>query len=232
MRGMKINQAFVFFCRIDEPLNDLAMHWALNHLSLYEINKINRLKQKMDRDLTVSGKLLLAYALIHLGYRNIDLKKIKYNAFLRPLLTGADSGINVDFNISHSGNLTAVAIVNQGTVGLDIEEQQVCGTVEYLSAFCEEEKHWIGDDSSKLLRLWTRKEAVMKAFGKGFYQDISQLSVMHNVSILENKCYYIKEFILSENYFGTIVTSEENISLTVKEVPLYEVLSKAPTYTM
>lgn len=80
----------------------------------------------------------------------------------------------IDFNLSHTGNNIAVAIGRRCQVGIDIE---LCKTRSSLSALVEkcfdreEKNYWQQLPESlktqEFYRFWTRKEAFVKATGRG-----------------------------------------------------------------
>lgn len=94
----------------------------------------------------------------------------------RPHATLRGEKVSVSFNVSHSGAHGVVALAQVGEVGVDIEE--VRPQPDWLSiatsAFAAEEvQHLRCQEPSKQIatfyRIWSLKEAVMKALGKGFY---------------------------------------------------------------
>ncbi|MCH9808899.1 MAG: 4'-phosphopantetheinyl transferase superfamily protein [Alphaproteobacteria bacterium] len=86
------------------------------------------------------------------------------------------------FNISHSGNLGAVAISRDARVGIDIE--QLREVTEGVA-----ERFFSADEIAKLdqlhgeqrqqafFRCWTRKEAFLKATGEGIARGLDSFSV-------------------------------------------------------
>ncbi|MDX2525285.1 4'-phosphopantetheinyl transferase family protein [Streptomyces europaeiscabiei] len=82
-------------------------------------------------------------------------------------------GNTVRFNVSHSGGLALLAIAVQVEVGVDVEGHRPRGNGERLAAryFPAAESAWLGslapaEREAAFLRLWTRKEAVVKATGE------------------------------------------------------------------
>lgn len=84
----------------------------------------------------------------------------------------------LQFNISHTSTLIACAVTLDAPIGIDIEEKQRKTSndilslarryfspieVEYLSALADIERQ-----RSEFIRLWTLKEAYVKALGRGF----------------------------------------------------------------
>lgn len=79
----------------------------------------------------------------------------------------------VQFNISHAGNWVALAVDRTQEVGVDMEIDRADGVWrDVIPAVSAAE-----DDTITALRLWTAKEALLKAHGTGFALDPRLLSV-------------------------------------------------------
>ncbi len=82
----------------------------------------------------------------------------------KPELAGTFTGVHV--NLSHSGDLNAVALSAARRVGVDV--QRVLPTLDWAAMaarfFPAAEAAWV-DSADRFARLWTRKEAVVKAHG-------------------------------------------------------------------
>ncbi|MCR4794376.1 MAG: 4'-phosphopantetheinyl transferase superfamily protein [Ruminococcus sp.] len=75
------------------------------------------------------------------------------------------------YNISHSGDMVLLAFSSSGEIGIDIEQFDPCiNESEICSAFHSEEikAMAVGDNKRQFYRIWTAKEAYVKAVGKGF----------------------------------------------------------------
>ncbi|WP_165456351.1 4'-phosphopantetheinyl transferase family protein [Pedobacter kyonggii] len=118
-----------------------------------------------DRHLHLFGKLLLAKAL---EYHQIDienLNRLKYNKFGKPYFD-----FNLGFNISHSGSYVLCAFSDFLTPGIDIEEIKPIDISLLKHIFSDGEWKTINSSDDSLKRfydLWTMKEAVIKADGRG-----------------------------------------------------------------
>jgi 4'-phosphopantetheinyl transferase len=91
---------------------------------------------------------------------------------------------HLHFNLSHSGPWGAVSIARNGPVGVDIEETRLVpdGLSVARKHFTEREQEWIvaSDEpirSERFLRVWTRKEALVKAIGKGLHSPLRHFDV-------------------------------------------------------
>ncbi len=90
----------------------------------------------------------------------------------------------ISFNVSHSGRHGLVAFAPRGRLGVDVEEraarydidglsETVCGPRERAELAAAR-----GDDRLRLfLTLWTLKEALVKATGRGMSCDISRFEI-------------------------------------------------------
>ena len=84
----------------------------------------------------------------------------------------------ISFNVSHGGRHGLIAFASEGRLGVDVEELAPRRNLNLLvdGALAPREREEVasrsGDDQLRLfLRLWTMKEALVKAHGKGFLLD-------------------------------------------------------------
>jgi 4'-phosphopantetheinyl transferase len=90
--------------------------------------------------------------------------------------TGKPLAEGVHFNVSHSGDLILVAVSHDRAVGVDVERRREVQRVEALVArwLTDEERETLGalraageNESDAFLRVWSLKEARLKALGVG-----------------------------------------------------------------
>jgi 4'-phosphopantetheinyl transferase len=88
----------------------------------------------------------------------------------------------LEFSMSHAGERALVAISPRSRVGVDVE--LVCRLPEAAALarahFTEREQRHLtrAADQRELLRLWTRKEALLKATGEGLSRALKELDVL------------------------------------------------------
>jgi len=82
----------------------------------------------------------------------------------KPYLPGG-----ICFNLSHSGSKVVLA-VDEKEVGIDIEQIVPWSAAVARQVFTADERNWLLRQSANaaFYRLWTGKEAIMKALGLGF----------------------------------------------------------------
>jgi len=184
----------------------------------FQLRKINQsYRNEEDRVRNLLGKLLLDEALKTIGYDSISLDTIQYNQFKKPYLSQ-----EFDFSISHSGMYVFCAIGKNLKLGLDIEEIKPINFSEMKNIMSNSEWKHINEASSPLnqfFKLWTLKEAVIKAEGTGFFVDLNKIMIKNNVIHTENNHWFSRELMFNENYSGHIVTSnsESNFEMIFKE---------------
>lgn len=82
------------------------------------------------------------------------------------------------FNVAHSGHQIVVALASR-PVGIDVERVQPGLADELGEALTTADRNWIeeADLDRRFLNIWTRKEAVLKAWGVGLSLPMRSFSV-------------------------------------------------------
>lgn len=102
----------------------------------------------------------------------------------KPFATVDGRRTAVGFNLSHSGRHGLIALVPDGQVGVDVEERVPPGNLDILIKAVlgpDERTEVMGAGDARKLRLfldlWTMKEALSKAYGKGLSMDVSGFEI-------------------------------------------------------
>lgn len=98
------------------------------------------------------------------------------------------------FNLSHSGDRVVMAVQAEGQIGVDIEELRPLRRVARLARRFlspDEAELVLGESVAKrdrlFLRLWTRKEALLKGLGGGFAIPPRSFSVPTSAKVLQGE---------------------------------------------
>ncbi len=90
----------------------------------------------------------------------------------------------IDFNLSHSGAMALVAVTTGAVVGVDVEDPrpvpEMQGVAESHFATEEQSALWTVPEPERLqtfYRIWTRKEAYVKATGVGIGPALARFAV-------------------------------------------------------
>ncbi len=91
---------------------------------------------------------------------------------------------SISFNVSHSGNHGLIAVAPKGRLGVDVEERVPRRNLDNLiEGVCSpREKAELesldgGQQMYAFFRLWTIKEALVKAHGKGLSLEVAELEI-------------------------------------------------------
>jgi 4'-phosphopantetheinyl transferase len=145
-------------------------------------------KQKSKRDISLRGYLLLQKAL--LKDFSTELNPLTFLASGKPVIVNQ----NIHFNISHSGNLVGVAISRTGTLGLDIEKFRKIKKIESSFAFFSkvEQKAILTAEfpDKKLIELWSKKEALIKAVGGEMFEMSNYTDIRFSTTTWAEESYY------------------------------------------
>jgi 4'-phosphopantetheinyl transferase len=145
--------------------------------------KVARFAGEADKKRCIAGGLLLAR---HLGVtKDSDLS---YTAMGKPELSAAKQGASPRyFSLSHSGDYVGL-LVSSRLCGLDIEKLRPFSKGDYpegvaRKCFTEAELAWLYAKRSgnarrrAFFKLWTAKEAILKALGLGLTVDLKTLEI-------------------------------------------------------
>ncbi len=116
----------------------------------------------------------------------------------------------VQFNISHSSYRVLCALSLDGSVGVDVEEIVERDFKAFEAFFTDQEWEHINqspDVQVAFTRLWTRKESIIKATGRGL-QQLNELNLdpTSDQHILNGKEWFLTELDVSGAYQGALCT--------------------------
>ena len=133
---------------------------------------------------------------------------------------------NIEFNITHTKGLAAIAFSKTFTIGIDTENTEREVNLVHLSekVFNEKERFLISSETPQnqkkmFFRLWTAKEAFLKNTGLGLRLDPKKINVTHSINKGNNgrvECDKVNsgpslliELKCQEPYVTTLCTSEK-----------------------
>ncbi|PJZ68817.1 hypothetical protein CH373_15475 [Leptospira perolatii] len=153
-------------------------------LSAEETAKANSFASIQARNLFIVSRSQLRRLLsVYLG---IPAKAIAFSEIGngKPVLNKS-IGLRLHFNLSHSGDLIAFAFTALGEIGIDIEKIRELEDPLNIAEkfFSKSEYNEIAKKPGhqifpQFFRLWTAKEAYLKAVGIGINQDLKEFSII------------------------------------------------------
>lgn len=137
--------------------------------------KVNSLALREKKNCSLAAGVILPLALKACGIAGEI--KVERGLWDKPRLTSPQG---VFFNLSHSGEWTVTAI-SDSEVGVDVQQVRPVDMRLATRFFAESERKILaeaGDNSERLFyRLWTVKEAYLKAVGTGLNRPLNSFSV-------------------------------------------------------
>jgi 4'-phosphopantetheinyl transferase len=144
-------------------------------ISVDEHERSNRFYFSRDRHLFLLTRTLVRTTLSQYADISPAAWRFDYNPFGRPEIANPECAVPLEFNVSHTEGLLALAVANGRTIGVDAEETAARQfpldvAVQYFSA--SETADVLAVDASavqqqRLFEYWTLKEAYAKAKGLG-----------------------------------------------------------------
>lgn len=167
------------------PLDRETLEANSRVLSLEERERFLRFRDDLARRQFVCGRHLLRRILgKNLGVEATELA-FEFEPHGKPFLRLPAGNHSLQFNLSHSGGLVAIAMAYGRKIGIDIEKIQPLSNVQELekSIFSKHELVELHSlpPSFRLMAFyhaWTRKEAYLKATGDGLTGDFQSVEVV------------------------------------------------------
>ena len=157
----------------------------ISFLSASEIKRANAFRFNEDRKRYIQAHALLRIILSE--YTGILPREINYNIgpHGKPCLSPSST---VNFNLSHTKEMIAVAISPEYNIGIDIEKLACMDDMESVAhQFMSREEYntmsFMKADAKKdyFYQCWVQKEALVKASGRGIDDHLCSFSVMNGL---------------------------------------------------
>jgi 4'-phosphopantetheinyl transferase len=198
-------QLVILYTQIEE-VSEKKFHTVLREFGKLFYDKTVRYSQEKDRYLSLAGRLLLREALKTICNKAINFEEeITISANGKPVLS------DHSFNISHSENYAVCAISKECNLGVDIEFKDETIDLQLMDYVCtDNERSRLRDSATPLMsfyKIWTRKEAVLKAAGRGLSADPKIFDATEPVVEFEGQNWHVKDFSFPENYHTAIASN-------------------------
>ncbi|MCG2787139.1 MAG: 4'-phosphopantetheinyl transferase superfamily protein, partial [Anaerolineae bacterium] len=160
---------------IDEPFTLLAPD---------EKARAERFYFERDRNRFIAGRCILR--MIIGGYLGMDPSKIEfaYREVGKPVLKSQLQGKPLEFNLSHSNELALYIFSRNHEVGIDVEYiRSMPDTDDFAEKFFSARETELinslrGEEKyAAFFKLWTCKEALLKANGSGLTMPLSRMEI-------------------------------------------------------
>lgn len=200
-------------------------------LNSVEMKRVKRFYKEIDKDRFIIYRSILKLVLGAYTKSSIKNIHLDYDFNKKPYLA---SHPWLHFNISHSEDFAAIAI-SRKKVGLDIEymSKDFNFTSMLPDVFNDNETELIQnaiDKKNTFYTFWTRKEAFVKALGKGIDEDFKFIPCLdgeHNLdfSLIKNSLsWQAHSFNLEDDYLGAVAF--EGLKTTSVNIKMYALTHK------
>lgn len=170
------DEIHLWWLATEPPPDEAWTHRRLAELSASERARYGRFRRDDDRHRYLLAHALLRRALSGYCPRSPAAWRFAVNTYGKPVLEGAGPR----FNLSHAEGLVACALSGGIRLGVDVEREDRPVEVESLAGrwLAPEERRWLAGLPAEargpgFLRLWTLKEAYLKALGRGLSASLS-----------------------------------------------------------
>ena len=185
----------IFAVELKSDIADSVFDYLFRFADKDKQERINRMKMKSDKDLTLTGDILAKTAIKKVfGIPMADIK-FRYGESGKPYAAGYP---NIHFNISHSGSAVVCAVYDR-PVGIDIQIMKN-GDFDSLAkrVFTEKEQGLFFSApqdvcQEQFYRIWTAKESYLKYLGTG----IKDLKKDIDGSCAVSTCRFSNNYIIS-----------------------------------
>lgn len=152
----------------------------MDALSESEKQKADNFKLPIMRRRYIAVRYLLRKILA--AYLQTEPRALQFqaDAYGKPFLVCG----SLHFNISHTADLLMVAVANFADIGIDVEAIKPRGNLDGLAARCFAETEYQAwrqlpeaQQEAVFYRLWTKKEAFVKAVGRGIALGLDKCEV-------------------------------------------------------
>ena len=203
---MHIQHIEVFACYFPkEGIPRDLFDTLVQQLSLNDQIKVGKFKSYAQASCTLAGRLLLMTACRSLGRSLSCLDNMEFGRFGKPSLANNE----FHFNISHTNGAAVCATSVDGSIGIDIERVRKLRPQEFKRFFTRPELDFIGDDIHRFITLWSRKEALMKADGRGISMDPTSVEVLSDHDTTEcGDTWYLHPLTCHDGYQCHVASSD------------------------
>ncbi|MHA7059716.1 4'-phosphopantetheinyl transferase family protein [Aquimarina sp. M1] len=204
--NIESNESYLLYYTFTEKLDVKVWNHYLNILPKRFHNEVYKYRRWQDRYNFLIGRLL-----VYLGHYLFCGSPLEFNRFLKdpygkPFLK--DSSMH--FNISHSGN-KVVCIFSKQAIGIDIEEIQDIEFSLFENVFLDREMEQIRDlGIAKFYEYWTKKEAIIKAIGKGMSISLLDINVENESTVYNNDKWNTTSYVMDNVHCSIASQYPEN----------------------
>jgi len=205
----------ILYSSLNKRLSDETWCTYVQWMPDFIQQRINRYRRWEDKQACLLGKLLILEGLEGFGSGGASLNDLSFDKFGRLFING-----QIDFNTSHSDEYVICAITDAGRVGVDIERIRPFDLSEIDQCLTADELEYIrraSDSSDEFYRIWTSKESILKADGRGLAVDLREIKIEGQKAALQGHAWFLREIEIDPHYSCHIATNQQDFEHQVRE---------------
>lgn len=209
----------ILYSKISEDNHERLLKYFSVKYSIDFQNKIMKYRRWQDAQLSLLGRILL-FRGIKLFNKDYDERNIKYTKYKKPYFEDKE----IQFNISHSGEMVVCALTDTCNIGIGIDIELLCNIPieDFKPQMTKNEWKNIIMSPNKInsfYSYWTKKEAAIKAHGNGLHIPLDSFEIIQNKTNINKECFYLKKIRLDNKYKCYISTNTpiNKIPITISE---------------
>ncbi|MDQ1097390.1 MULTISPECIES: 4'-phosphopantetheinyl transferase family protein [Chryseobacterium] len=179
---------------------------------------VNRYRNPADRKGRIISKLLLETLVRkHFPHQGFSWDRYRKDALSKPYMQGLD----ICFSTSHHDALSIVCITSGKACGVDSELARPVDPELYHDFLHPHEKDLIAsntDQATSFYKIWTRKEAILKALGVGISYEMNSIDAHKDIVMAGNHSYVTTPLFLSASIVTHLATPEAISTLHLEEI--------------
>jgi 4'-phosphopantetheinyl transferase len=176
------DEIHIWSASLKQSWEDIAEHFSI--LSLNEQERAKRFYFEQDQNRYIAGRGMLRNFLgNYLGMEPGQIE-FSYGAYGKPALANHLNVENLQFNLSHSNDVVVYTFTKDQLIGIDIEHVRPMKDMDDFAHhfFTPTEYNFIqalSKDQKQIFffKLWTCKEAFLKANGSGLTAPLNQVEI-------------------------------------------------------
>ena len=173
----------LYYTALDKVRDQALTSQYYRILSRKECETITKIRSAEKRHESLVTKALARFVLSHSCRIAPEAVRFCVNPHGKPALLPGVSSVPVRFNLSHCPGLAGCVMTLDADIGLDMEAQNRCVNLDLARRFFSlpeimqlEKIQDSGARQALFLKLWTLKEAYVKAVGKGLSMGLDKFS--------------------------------------------------------
>ena len=186
----------------------LHLAHCLKKLPAFMQEKITRYPRQDEQLRSVLARLVLKQLLLDQGFHDTVLEDYRIDEYGRPFINE-----DIDFSISHADDYVMCAVSKTTRVGIDIEKMRDICIDDYSISLSDTELEELTNSThsiSDFFTLWTKKEAISKANGKGLAILLPDMIIGNDSATCEQTAWNLKKLSINPEYMAHIAFSGTN----------------------